>query len=69
MKALEHLLIQELKHIRVTESKLQDAYPKLRATHTADVQHFVNSLLALQHRAARLEEMLDAIGENEPIAA
>ena len=69
MKALEHLLIEELNDIRATESKLQDAYPKLRTAQTDDVQQFLNSLMALQHRAARMEQMLDAIGDREPLAA
>lgn len=69
MKALEHLLIQEISQIRAEETKLHSVYRSLQGASTDQVEEFLKGLSALNHRACRVEEMLEAMAVPEPIAA
>lgn len=66
MKALEHLLIQELAQIRAAEATLQSAYRTLPGASEDQIAGFVESLAALDHRTSRVEELLNAISAPEP---
>jgi hypothetical protein len=63
MKALEHLLIQELAQIRATEATLQRAYGTLRNASDDQIVGFVANLADLDHRTHRVEKLLNAISQ------
>ena len=69
MKALEHLLIQEVQQIRSKESKLQRHYQTLSEASEEQVAAFLAGLADLERQATRVEALLDAIAMPEPIAA
>jgi hypothetical protein len=69
MKALEHLIIEEIAQIRAMESNLQSAYAGLGNAPETEVAGFVNALADLEHRAMRVSEMLEALSQPEPLAA
>ena len=69
MKALEHLLIQELNQMHALESKLHSAFAALKDASNDQVESFVDGLADLDRRATRLERMLDGMGATRPLAA
>ncbi len=69
MKALEHLLIQELNQIRSKESNLQRFYQDLKNASEDQVAIFLAGLAELEHQTRRVEALLDAIAVPEPLAA
>ena len=69
MKALEHLVIHELNQLHALESKLQSAFTALKDASEDQVANFAAGLTELQHRAARLERILDNGIAPESIAA
>lgn len=58
MKALEHLLVQEITKIRKLEAELQSAYPTLHQAAEDQIAGFAAGLAELDRRATRVDELL-----------
>jgi len=69
MKAMEHLLIQELTKIHALESKLYSSFNALSDASNDQVENFVNGLTDLERRTSRIERLLETLGAPETLAA